>query len=148
MRKLLGIVLCFLMLFMFSCKSSRQPGKNNGPEVKTEAVLGPPTVKKLDFSNGPPTIVYRTREDYRLNVAVTLNDDKTEVVGYPGQNDVYYKDLIAYPYPLKNGYLLDNRGINKNTAFMLECHKGTLVGKKKTEVLSFFFFLNSGFNTI
>ncbi|MGZ5303277.1 MAG: hypothetical protein ACXWDO_04140, partial [Bacteroidia bacterium] len=58
------------------------------------------------------------RDEYKKNVAVTLSDDKSEVIAYPGTNDVFYRGLPAYPYSLKDDYWLDNRGINKNTAFI------------------------------
>jgi hypothetical protein len=65
-----------------------------------------------------PLIIYKTNADYYQNVAVTLNDEKTDIVSYPDIVDVYYNGKLAYPTKLENGYLLDNRGISKNTAFL------------------------------
>lgn len=67
---------------------------------------------------GEPTIVYKTRNDYSKNVPVTLNATHTEIVAYPSPKDVYYKGKLALPTALDNGYLLDNRGIGLNTAFL------------------------------
>jgi hypothetical protein len=63
----------------------------------------------------PPTIIYKTKKDYNKNVAIYLSEDKTKIVGYPAPTDV---SANSYPTPLKKGYLLDNRGIGKNIAFI------------------------------
>jgi hypothetical protein len=63
----------------------------------------------------PPTIVYKTKKNYDKNVAVYLSEDKKHITGYPDPVDVSQR---SYPTPLKDGYLLDNRGIGKNTAFI------------------------------
>lgn len=87
---------------MNSCGVSR---KNNQP------------LNTVDYS-GPSTLVYKTRKDYFKNVPVTLSEDKSKIVSYPAISDVYYKGQLAYPTKLEKGYLLDNRGININTAFL------------------------------
>jgi hypothetical protein len=66
----------------------------------------------------PPVIVYQTKADYYDKVPVTLSEDKSEIVSYPGVKDVYYKGELAYPTKLNDGYLLDNRGIDPNSAFL------------------------------
>jgi hypothetical protein len=71
----------------------------------------------VDYS-GPPTLVYKTRKDYYKNVPVSLSVDKSKIVSYPAISDVYYQGKLSYPTKLENGYLLDNRGINTNTAFL------------------------------
>jgi len=62
-------------------------------------------------------IVYKTTKDYFSFVPVILSADKKEIVSYPAPTDVYYMGKLAYPVALKNGYYLDNRGINKYVAF-------------------------------
>jgi hypothetical protein len=66
----------------------------------------------------PPVIIYKTKKNYNKNVAVILSDDKSTIVSYPDPKDVYRNGTYCYPTPLKKGYLLDNRGINKNVAFL------------------------------
>ena len=120
MQKAAGRFL-FLLLFVFlSCKSSREQSKTIAVEEKKEETkaVEQQEERKLDFSAGPPTIVYRTRGDYRRNVAVTLSADKSKIVSYPGVNDVFYNGMLAYPYNLRGDYLLDNRGIDTNVAFL------------------------------
>ncbi len=59
------------------------------------------------------TRIYKTNGDYADNVPVTLNADGTAVVSYPAPTDL----AGASPVPLRDGYLLDRRGVGKNTAF-------------------------------
>lgn len=66
----------------------------------------------------PPIIIYKTKKNYNKNVAVILSDDKSTIVSYPDLSDVYRNGTYCYPTPLKKGFLLDNRGINKNVAFL------------------------------
>ena len=67
---------------------------------------------------GPHAMVYKTKKDYDKLVPIELSEDKTQIVSYPDPMDI--KTGNAYPYPaaLHKGYLLDNRGIGKNTAFL------------------------------
>ena len=47
-----------------------------------------------------------------------LSDDKSKIISYPDVKDVYFKGNLAYPTVLKDGFLLDNRGIGSNVAFL------------------------------
>lgn len=67
---------------------------------------------------GEQTIIYKTRTNYSRYVPVTMNADKTEIVAYPAPSDVYRNGKLAYPTPLADGYLLDNRGIGLNSVFL------------------------------
>jgi hypothetical protein len=67
---------------------------------------------------GPPTLIYKTKKNYDKLVPIQLSDDKKTIVAYPAPTDVFYDGKLAYPTKLKNGYLLDNRGIGKNVAFL------------------------------
>ena len=93
-----------------SCKNSKvnQSKKND----KEEEMVG------AKQTAGPPAIMYKTKEDYHDKVPVTLSEDKSEVANYPGIKDVFYKGDLAYPTNLNDGFLLDNRGIDKNSAFL------------------------------
>jgi len=72
---------------------------------------------KMDFAS-PPVIVYKTNADYFDKIPVTLSEDKSEIISYPGIKDIYYKGELAYPTKLNDDYLLDNRGIDPNSAFL------------------------------
>ena len=102
-----------IFFIAYSCSSIK---KNNTAMNKKEKWNNGPI--SLDFKNGPPTLIYKTKKDYRKNVPVILSEDKTKIVSYPHPKDIFYKGKLAYPYELKNGYLLDNCGINVNVAFL------------------------------
>jgi len=67
---------------------------------------------------GPKVIIYQTTKDYSMQVPIILSDDKKTLVSYPDIKDVYYNGILAYPTKLNKEYLLDNRGISKNVAFI------------------------------
>jgi hypothetical protein len=75
---------------------------------------------KPNFSNiaEPPTVVYKTKGNYNNLVPVLLSDDKLEIISYPHPNDLKVGDALALPTPLSEDYLLDNRGIGPNVAFL------------------------------
>jgi hypothetical protein len=70
------------------------------------------------FTAGPQTLVYKTRKDYGNNVPVLLSDDKTKIVSYPDPKDFNAQNGFPKPAKLKKGYLLDNRGIGINVAYL------------------------------
>jgi len=67
---------------------------------------------------GPPTNIYKTKGDYYNLVPIGLSENKSQILMYPDIRDVYYKGQLAYPTRLNQGYLLDNRGIFKTSAFL------------------------------
>ncbi len=80
------------------------------------------TQKSLETSNSkmpsPPVYIYKTVNDYLVNVPVILSEDKKQIVSYPAPGDLMIGSKLSVPTKLANGYLLDNRGINKNVAFL------------------------------
>jgi hypothetical protein len=113
MKKLqFHLISCVLIpALMFSCSNSAKVNDSKKTEAENE-VSG-----KKEMA-GPPAIVYQTKADYFDKVPVTLSEDKSEVLSYPGIKDVFYKGELAYPTKLNDGYLLDNRGIDPNSAFL------------------------------
>jgi len=105
------ILFSVIILAMFGCKTSQKnsKGANNqiAPPPKTGFVCALPHI-----------IIYKTTKDYQFNVPVILSDDKAEIVSYPHPSDLFYEGKLALPSQLHNGYLLDNRGIGKNVAFL------------------------------
>lgn len=67
---------------------------------------------------GPHAIVYKTRKDFSKLVPVTLSADGKQIVSYPATTDLKAGDKLLYPTHLHQGYLLDNKGIGANTAFL------------------------------
>jgi hypothetical protein len=70
------------------------------------------------FNRGHPTLIYKTSSNYKNLVPILLSDDKSEIVSYPHPTDLIVGSGYALPTILNNDYLLDNRGINKNVAFL------------------------------
>jgi hypothetical protein len=94
--------------------------------IMTGILTGCCTAKKTETTQsgnsvsvpGPKVIIYQTVKDYSKLVPITLSDDGKTIVSYPDVKDVYYNSSLAYPTQLNKGYLLDNRGINQNIAFL------------------------------
>ena len=63
-------------------------------------------------------IIYKTKNDYTNLVPVTLNEEGTQIISYPAPQDIFMGDKLATPTKLKKEYLLDNRGVGINTAFL------------------------------
>ena len=62
-------------------------------------------------------IIYRTLADYDHLVPVTLNETRDRIISFPAPSDLYFEGELALPVKLDQGYLLDRRGIGKNSAF-------------------------------
>ena len=107
--KTLIIVGLLLILSSFSCNNNQT--RKEKPKTDQEETDVVPKA-------GPPVIIYKTKVDYTKNVPVVLNEEKTAVVSYPDKRDVKKGGEFSYPGELNDGYLLDNRGIDKNAAFI------------------------------
>jgi hypothetical protein len=110
-----AFIIPFVLLILAGisgCKSSQKPAKstNNGKE---QAGLVNPV-----FSPGPPVIIYKTKSDYRDKVAVTLTEDKSKLSSFPAPSDLIQQGELALPVELADGFLLDQRGINEQVAFL------------------------------
>lgn len=104
-KRLFISIITILVIISFSeCKSTKQTTtQKEEPAVMIES-------KAL-----PPVIIYKTVKDYSNFVPVIMNDDKTKIVSYPSIKDI---QPSSKPTLLYNDYLLDNRGISKNVAFL------------------------------
>ncbi len=107
--KQIGITLMFaFLLSTWSCNSSL---KKNPKSTSTASEVTSSSVAAL-----PSAIVYRTSGNYNNHVPVTLNSDGTAILSYPDPRDVASPNVT--PIELENGYLLDRRGVNLNTAYL------------------------------
>lgn len=108
------ITTIFLIIFLsanfISCSNSKV-NKSKQVESTNEEVM-------VTSKAGPKVIIYKTKADYFYNVSVILSEDKSEIISYPGRKDIFYKGELAYPTKLNENFLLDNRGIDENTAFL------------------------------
>ena len=91
-----------------------------GSTLDTNAAQQQRTELKFDDISyaGEQAIIYKTKKDYSQYVPVTLKSDKSKIVSYPSPKDVYYRGKLAKPLKLRDGFWLDNRGINPNSAFL------------------------------
>ena len=86
-------------------------------KVTPQGASGSPNVKQAGIPSAP-CIIYKTKKDYSRYVPVMLSDDKKNIVSYPDIRDVYFKGSLSYPTALTDGFLLDNRGIGPDAAFL------------------------------
>jgi len=103
------MIISILFIAVFGCKINNKV-IHNTTEKQGEFV---PV-----FTSGPPVLVYKTKANYNNLVPVTLSDDRSEIVSYPHPKDIRKGSGYTLPDLLLNGYLLDNRGIGKNVAFL------------------------------
>lgn len=104
------ILISFLLFSIAGCVS------NNKTTTKTQT--NDEKEFTPQFTAGQPTLVYKTSSNYNNLVPILLTDDKTEIISYPHPTDILVGSGYPLPTILKGGYLLDNRGINKNVAFL------------------------------
>lgn len=95
------ILLSMGFLIVSSCKTKKE----------VTAVKGKPVLANV------PIIIYKTKQDFSMHVPVTMSADKKEIMSYPAPSDVYYGSDLAYPISLVDGFFLDRRGIDVNSAF-------------------------------
>lgn len=81
------------------------------------------TSNKSSVLPSAPVFIYKTKANYFSNVPVILSEDKSKILSYPHPNDVKKGKSFATPTKLENGYLLDNRGIGLNVAFLKLTYK-------------------------
>ena len=105
-----GILTIIVLTFVLLCCHC---GKTT-----TKSVADSSMKREISFIPGPQAIIYKTIKDYTNLIPVIMNSEKTKIISYPAPTDVFYKGNLAKPTALKNGYLLDNRGINENVAFL------------------------------
>lgn len=113
MKKQQPLIACCLLLSLsfVACKSSRHINQN---EISTIEI----TTTESGMAALPPCLVYKTRGDYADKVPVLLNAKKTAIISYPAPSDLGSEGKAARPVILEQGYLLDNRGISTNVAFL------------------------------
>ena len=104
-------LLILSLLFLSGCGVPKNAGST---EMKT---MENPTLN-YGTKVSTPALVYKTRADYYNRVPVLMNTEKNRILSYPDPTDLNYGNKLALPTKLKNGYLLDNRGIGINVAFL------------------------------
>ena len=99
---------------MSGCSNAKK-ATASADETTLQTVVTTATVNQASKNSVmPKAIIYKTNGNYINNVPITLSADRKSVVSYPAPSDLSASQL---PIQLKNGYLLDRRGVSTNTAF-------------------------------
>lgn len=116
-----GLYLCAalsgLVLTAAGCsatKKAQQPTEANPTIHMTPHI----STGKKPAAVTAPVYIYKMKKDYSQQVPVTMDATRTKVVSYPAPTDLKLNGRFAYPTPLENGFWLDNRGIDRNVAFL------------------------------
>ena len=101
------LILSILVILNISCSPKKEVVQNSREKLLEQSLI-----------SEPPVLVYKTKRNYNNLVPILLSDDGKTIISYP-----HPKDLIVgsgYPLPtiLNDGYLIDNRGIGRNVAFL------------------------------
>jgi hypothetical protein len=103
-----------LIITFLGCKTNSKM-MHSKTEIKSEFVP--------EFAAGPHVLVYKTKADYNNLVPIILSEDKTSIVSYPDPGDIKVSSVYTLPTPLHQGYVIDNRGIDKNAVFINKTYK-------------------------
>ena len=103
------IIPLIAILILVSCKTNREFTQTK--EISHVSIVS----TEKDRAH---LIVYKTKADYNNYIPVILSDNKSEIISYPATSDVVSTNEFLKPTLLNNGYLLDNKGINRNVAFI------------------------------
>ncbi|MDE7377105.1 MAG: hypothetical protein K2N16_09690 [Muribaculaceae bacterium] len=111
MKTIQTIALASALACLAACGSSKLASTPQLTQMQATAIGTNPVAAM------PKAVIYKTNGDYANHVPVTLNDDRTAILSYPGPKDVSAD--LSTPLPLANGWMLDRRGgISVNTAFL------------------------------
>lgn len=105
MKKILFFSVLFLLLI--ACRQNK--------EITQKTVV---INKSSIIAVNQQTIIYKTINDFSDNVPVIMNAGRTKILSYPAPSDIVVNGKLSKPTQLKNGYLLDNRGITENVVFL------------------------------
>ena len=99
--------LLVLILLFISCSSKKEVAQNDSIKLSEQILV-------LE----PPVLIYKTKKNYNDLVPVLLSDDGKTIISYPHPKDLIVGNGYPLPTVLHGGYLIDNRGIGKNVAFL------------------------------
>ncbi len=113
-----------MLSIVAACQSSKSMKSNDTtPDPQPigqviPSVLTPLTGGGCAQMRSPQVFIYKTKADYYNYVPVMMNDQRTAIVSYPAPIDLVYGGKLRLPTHLVDGWLLDNRGIGPNVAFL------------------------------
>ncbi len=100
-------------LSLGSCKTS-----NNAQNTSMSTTATKEINNQGNSVPAPPLFVYKTRADYNDKVPILLSPEDKKITSYPDVKDVTLDGKLRLPTILEQGYLIDNKGISKDAAFI------------------------------
>ncbi len=110
------VLLSAIALTLAACATKRTPA-TDAMTSATDTSGDRPAALVLD-SRIPRAVIYKTKANYNDLVPVTMDEARSMIVAYPAPSDVVAGGTYARPTELAGGYLLDNRGVTSNSAFL------------------------------
>lgn len=106
-------------LLVAGCKGKKEAaqGVDTAAPQADKAQVTPPSAPAGPARAAAHVVVYRTRTDLKNQVPVALGADG-EILSYPHPADLRIGEHLALPTELVDGWLLDRRGVGRNTAFL------------------------------
>lgn len=93
------IILITIIGLLFSCSNSKSTSNSKS-------------------SSNAKVLIYKTKNNYNQNVPIILSNDKITIISYPHPTDLLVDGKLLLPTQLVDGFLLDNKGINLDVAFV------------------------------
>lgn len=112
-HSVLPLMFLFLGYSLISCSKKTTPTNAGSTDIEVQ------TGGSMAL---PPCVIYKTKADYSTNVPVSLSPDRTSISSYPDVADIRAQGKSVYPAVLSDGYLLDNRGIGHDVAFLSDTY--------------------------
>jgi hypothetical protein len=101
------LIFSILVLLNISCSPKKEVVQNSREKLLKQSLI---------FE--PPVLVYKTKRNYNNLVPILLSDDGKTIISYPQPKDLIVGSSFTLPTILNDGYLIDNRGIGRNVAFL------------------------------
>ena len=121
MKKEINIVIAALLVLLAGCRSAKKETTVTSDMQKIEMnsmAITPQLTGGSPASTSPIVYVYKTKADYLHRVPVLMDEARTRILSYPAPGDLKMGNGLRLPTVLDKGYLLDNKGIGSNVAFL------------------------------
>lgn len=110
-----------VLVSLVGCRSAKKETTMVADSQQLEmnvAAIRPPVAGGRPVFASPMVYVYKTKADYSHRVPVLMDETRTRILSYPAPGDLRMGDGLRLPTLLDKGYLLDNKGIGPNVAFL------------------------------
>ena len=121
MKNEINVVIATLLVLLVGCRSAKKETTVTSDMQKIEmnsVAIIPQLTGGSPASTSPIVYVYKTKADYSHQVPVIMDEARTRILSYPAPGDLKMGNGLRLPTVLNKGYLLDNKGIGPNVAFL------------------------------